>query len=386
MLDFSHLERPFILDGATGTRLQMLGLPQGVLPARWILDHPETIRTVQRSYAEAGSVAVFAPTFCTTRADLKKYGERGSVRDMNRQLVELSREAAPGLFVGGDMAPAGLPLPPMGDTSFDELLDVYTEQAAALEEAGVDFFAVETQMSLLEARAALAAIRSVSDKPAAVSFSCGGSGRTLYGGDLAAILLVLQGMGAAAFGINCCGELPVVERALRRMQPLAAVPLIAKPNAGLPVTENGRMEYRMPPGELAAAAPGFLAAGAALLGGCCGTDERHIAALAKAVEGLSVPAPASPKGEFYATESRYVEYSGKTAVAELPVTEDLEEDAEDAGDKGAEMLCLTLENKEQAEIVLECQGTLKLPLCLRCPDEELRAYFLRAYNGKPKII
>ena len=151
----SQLKKPFILDGATGTELQKLGMPQGVLPARWILDHPEAIRTVQRSYAEAGSMAVYAPTFCTTRADLKKYGEDISVRDINRQLVELSREAAPGLLVGGDIAPAGLPLPPMGETSFDELLDVYAEQAAALEEAGVDFFAVETQMSLVEARAAL---------------------------------------------------------------------------------------------------------------------------------------------------------------------------------------------------------------------------------------
>ena len=99
-----------------------------------------------------------------------------------------------------------------------------------------------------------------------------------------------------------------------------------------------------------------------------------------------MPAPASPGGEFYATESRFLEYTGKTAVAEIPVTEDLEEDAEDALDKGAEMLCLTLEDEEQADLVTECQNALKLPLCLRCPDDGLRAYFLRAYNGKPKIV
>lgn len=386
MLDLQKLSSPLLLDGVVGTRLQRLGMQRGVCTAKWILDHPKALLDIQRSYAAAGSAALYAPTFGVTRIELQKYGIRDSVRDMNRHIVELSREAAPGLLVGGDMSPTGLSAPPLGTASFAELIDVFSEQAAALEEAGVDFFVPETQMSLFEARAAFLAIQSVSKKPIVVSFACGSSGRGLYGGNLTAILLVFQQLGAAAFGINCCGDLRLIERLLREAQPYAEIPLLAKPNAGLPVLENGETVFPMTPEELAASAPAFVAAGAVLLGGCCGTDERHIAALRDAIRDLCVSAPAPKTGETYASEYRFVEYTDRTAVEQIAVTENLEEDAADAAEKGAEMLCLALEDKEAADAVLEHQNALKLPLCIRCPDRNLLAEFLRMYNGKPKIL
>jgi 5-methyltetrahydrofolate--homocysteine methyltransferase len=385
MLDLQKRTSPFLLDGVVGTRLQKRGMPRGVCTAKWILEHPKDLLDIQRSYAEAGSEAVYAPTFGVTRVELQRYGIRDSVHDMNRHLVELSREAVPGLLLGGDLSPTGLSAPPAGTATFAELFDVFSEQAAALEEAGVDFFVAETQMSLFEARAAFLAVQSVSKKPVLVSFACGSSGRGIYGGNLTAILLVFQQMGAAAFGINCCGDLELIGRLLREMQLYAEIPLLAKPNAGLPVLKDGETVFPMAPEELAAAAPGFVGAGAALLGGCCGTDDRHIAALRDAICDLHVHAPAPQAGETYASEYRFVHFSSQTAVERIPVTDNLEEDASDALEKGAEMLYLELSDIKAVRTLLERQSALKLPLWVHCPDGEIRAEFLRLYNGKPKI-
>ena len=232
---------PIILDGATGTQLMKLGMPAGISAEKWILEKPDSIKKIQRAYVENGSQAVYAPTFETNRVGIKKHGMNESVKDLCLKLVTLSKEAVDGrALVGGDIAPTGLQLFPMGTTGFDELVDIYTEQAQALEEAGVDFFGVETQMSLAEARAAVIAIKSVSDKPIAVSFSCGSTGRTLFGGDLTAGLLSLSEMGIDAYGINCNGDLKLISSLLADMKIYSNLPLIAKPNAGLPELVDGK--------------------------------------------------------------------------------------------------------------------------------------------------
>ncbi|MDO4749565.1 MAG: homocysteine S-methyltransferase family protein [Eubacteriales bacterium] len=385
MFRLDNFRRPVILDGATGTRLQVLGLPAGVCASQWILQNPEAMKTVHGSYIRAGSDAVYAPTFGVTRPELERHGVTTGVRDTVLRLVELARDGAPGLAIGGDMSPTGLPLPPLGETEFDELVEIFTEQAAALEEACVDFFVLETQMALWETRAAFQAVRNVSKKPVLVSFATD-TGRSLYGGDMGALLLIMQEMGASAFGINCCGDMAIVEQTLQSLRPLARIPLIAKPNAGKPVTENGRAVYRMEPETLAEAGVRFARAGAAFLGGCCGTDDTHIAALRAAVEGIAPTAPAPEPGEYYACEYGYVRYTDQTKVAEIEITDDLEDDADDARYDGAEMISLTMENEEDAELVLESQTALKLPLCVRFADRDLQTRFLREYAGFPKIL
>jgi len=167
---------------------------------------------------------------------------------------------------------------------------------------------------------------------------------------------------------------------------MARIPLLAKPNAGKPAVEDGRTVYRMTPEELAEAGLRFAAAGAALLGGCCGTDERHIAALRAATETVVPAAPDPEPGEYYACEAAAVRYTEKTAIAELAVTEDLEDDADDARSEGAEMLSLTLESEEDVELVLESQSALKLPLCIKFGAGAPRERFLREYAGLPKIL
>ncbi|MBR5519136.1 MAG: homocysteine S-methyltransferase family protein, partial [Clostridia bacterium] len=165
-MDLLNRSVPVILDGATGMNLQKAGMPAGVCPEQWVLEHPDVLRALQRAFVQAGSNAVYAPTFGANRVKLKKYGLENRLAEMNRELVALSRSAVgEGVAVGGDMTSLGLFIEPFGTTSFEEVVEIYREQAEALEAAGVDFFIVETIMQLFEARAAILAIRSVSDKP-----------------------------------------------------------------------------------------------------------------------------------------------------------------------------------------------------------------------------
>ena len=178
--------RILCLDGATGTNLMAAGMPLGVCPEQWILEHPETLIDLQVSFLEAGTNILYAPTFTCNRIKLKEYHLEDRTSKMNRQLVQLSKEAVRRCnergYVAGDMTMTGRQLYPIGDLPFEELVDVYKEQAAALLEAGVDLIVVETMMSLQESRAALIAIRELSeDIPVIVSLTFREDGKTLFG-------------------------------------------------------------------------------------------------------------------------------------------------------------------------------------------------------------
>ena len=157
--------RPVILDGATGMNLQKAGMPAGVCPEQWTLEHPDVLKTLQRAFVQAGSNAVYAPTFGANRVKLRQYGLEGRTAEMNRALVALSRKAVgDGVAVGGDMASLGLFIEPFGDASFADIVEIYREQAQALADAGVDFFVAETLMQLFEAGIVLAVSRQNDNK------------------------------------------------------------------------------------------------------------------------------------------------------------------------------------------------------------------------------
>ena len=144
---------PIILDGATGTNLMEAGMPIGVCPEQWVMEHPEVLLKMQREYVEAGSHIVYAPTFTGNRIKLEEYGLQDRLVEINTTLVKLSKQAVDGkALVAGDMTMTGQQLFPMGELMFEELVDVYKEQAGVLAEAGVDLFVVETMMSLQECR------------------------------------------------------------------------------------------------------------------------------------------------------------------------------------------------------------------------------------------
>ena len=383
--DFRNPTRPMVLDGATGTQLQKRGMPAGCCSELWLLEHPAAILDLQRRYVQAGADLIYAPTFGANRETLSRHGCANRVRELNLRLVELSREAAEGkTLVGGDLSSTGLMLPPMGDTSFEELVDIFTEQAAALAEAGVDFFAVETQTSLAESRAIVAAVRGVSDKPILNSFPMGPTGRTLHGGDLRGILVSMEAMGVDAFGVNCTGDLPLLTEKLVAMAPLTALPLIAKPNAGMPKVENGQTIYNLPAEAMAEAARQYISAGAGFLGGCCGTGEEHIAAI-RAVAETAKFAPRTVAETWYGCEFAAVSESAAKAAVEVKADEDFEDEARDAIDDGAPMLYVEISDEDALDEVLDAQHAVKAPLWVSIADDDLRCRFLREYNGKAKM-
>ena len=298
-----------ILDGATGSNLQRAGMPTGVCPEQWILEHPQALIDLQRAYVQAGTDIVYAPTFTASRIKLEEYGLQDQLEQMNRALVALSKEAVAGsgALVAGDLTMTGKQLAPIGDLPFETLVGVYKEQAAVLADAGVDLFIVETMMSLQETRAALIAIREVCDLPVMASLTYESDGRTLYGTDAKTAMVVLQSLGADAVGLNCSTGPAEMVSAVEQMREIANIPVLAKPNAGLPELEDGETVYRMTPEEFATAGATLVEAGASIVGGCCGTTPAHIKALADAVKHLPVPEVSTEKKRLLATERGVLE-------------------------------------------------------------------------------
>ena len=296
--DFRQLtqSRLLILDGATGTELAKRGLPAGCCPEAWILEHPDAIIDLQNRYADAGSNIVYAPTFGVNRHKLANFGLENQVADMNRRLVRLSREAVRGrALVFGDLAPTGLMVEPVaGGAPFESIVDIYKEQIAALLEAGVDGFAIETMLDIQEARAALIAVRELApDLPALVTLTFEPDGRTLTGTTPEAAVVTLQALGADAIGCNCSSGPADMARIIAAMHPYANVPLVAKPNAGLPHIVDGKTLFDMDAPAFAAHVQTLAQAGAALIGGCCGTTPDHIRLAAQAAASCPPPCRAA---------------------------------------------------------------------------------------------
>ena len=301
-------ERPLILDGATGSNLQKAGMPAGVCPELWILEHPDVFLDLQRAYVRAGSDILYAPTFSGNRIKLSEYGIGDRVAEINKGLVKLSRQAAEGkALVAGDMTMTGQSLAPVGTMEIEELIDVYREQASCLVDAGVDLFVIETMMSLGETRAAVLGIREVTDLPIIASLTFQEDGRTLYGTDPVTAVVVLQSLGADVIGVNCSTGPEEMIPVVRQMREYAKVPLLAKPNAGLPVLVDGKTVYPMEADEFASYGPEFIKSGVSLIGGCCGTGPDHIAALSEALKGMKPLEPDNRHPSVLASERHFQE-------------------------------------------------------------------------------
>ena len=271
---------PIFLDGATGTNLMKAGMPAGVCPEDWILKQRDVMIDLQRRYALSGSDIVYAPTFTASRIKLKEYGLEDKLVEMNTALVQLSKEAVEGkALVAGDITMTGRQLQPVGDLSFEELIDVYKEQIKVLDEAGVDLLVVETMMSLQECRAAMIAAKEVSDLPVMVTLTFEGDGKTLYGTTPECAAVVLESLGAVAVGANCSTGPDKMAAVIKKMAEVTTIPIIAKPNAGMPSVVDGQTIYDMKPSEFATDMELLLNSGASIIGGCCGSSPDFIKAL-----------------------------------------------------------------------------------------------------------
>lgn len=288
--DFTALlsKGPVILDGATGSNLLKMGMPRGIPTELWVEEHPEVIKQLQRAYLEAGSQIIYAPTFLANRIGLKGHGIpeqhlTDKVRSLNQRLVSYTQDAVQGkALVAGDIGGTGSFMQPYGPLTYEELLACYTEQISCLVEAGVDVLVVETMISLDETMVVLDAAASVCDLPILVSLTCEADGSLFFGGNIFDATAALAEIGASAVGCNCSVGPDQLEAVISTIASQVQVPVIAKPNAGMPViTETGDAVYSMGAEDFGAHMKKLKNAGASVLGGCCGTNPDYIKALVK---------------------------------------------------------------------------------------------------------
>lgn len=401
---------PIILDGATGTNLMKAGMPVGVCPEQWILEHPDVMLQLQKEYVEAGSNILYAPTFTANRIKLEEYELQDNLVEMNQKLVAISKEAADGkALVAGDLTMTGQQLYPIGDMLFEELVDVYKEQAGVLVEAGVDLFVVETMMSLQECRAAVIAIKEICDLPIMVSLTYNPDGRTLYGTDPATATVVLQSLGADCIGINCSTGPEDMIEPVKQMAAYATIPILAKPNAGLPELEGGVTVYKTTPEEFAACGKKLIEAGAHILGGCCGTTPAHIKALTDAVKGMKLQEPLQTARRVLTSERKLVEITldgsfkvigerinptGKKKLqAELREGSLglVREMALSQEENGADILDINMgmngidEKDMMLKTIYEVVTTVDCPLCIDSSHVDIIEAALRIYPGRALI-
>lgn len=403
-------ERPLILDGATGSNLQKAGMPTGVCPELWIMEHEEALIRLQEEYVEAGTDILYAPTFSGNREKLKEYGLSDRTEEINKRLVAISKKAAKDrALVAGDMTMTGVALEPVGPMKLEELIDIYKEQARCLFEAGVDLFVVETMMSLAETRAAVIAIKEVCDLPVIASMTFQEDGRTLYGTDPVTAVVVLQSIGADVIGVNCSTGPEQMLPVVRKMKEYADVPLLVKPNAGLPELVEGETIYPMSAEEFASFGPAFVEAGAGLLGGCCGTTPEHIAQLAGRVRGLATVPPENrhpimlaserksqeilPDGPFLVIGERINPTGKKRLQQELREgrLDLVEEMAEEQEELGAHILDINMgtngidEKEMMLKAIQKVSMVSDLPLCIDTSYVEVMEAALRAYPGRALV-
>lgn len=406
-------QKILVLDGATGTNLQKAGMPTGVCPEKWVLEHPDVLVNLQMDYINAGSNIIYASTFSGNRIKLEEYGLEKRLDEINKKLVALSKEAVAKTgyraYIAGDLTMTGRQLYPIGTMQLEELIDVYKEQIKSLVGAGVDLLVVETMMSLAEARAALIAAKETCDLPVIVSMTYNEDGRTLYGTDPATAVVVLQSLGADAIGVNCSTGPEEMVPLVEMMARYSNIPILAKPNAGMPELIDGETVYAMTPEEFAEAGRKLVAAGASLVGGCCGTTKEHITALAQTVRLMEVPEISDKKRRLLASERQTLEIdidgsflvvgerinpTGKKMLQQQLREGNLDlviQMAEEQEEKGAAVLDINVgmnginEDEMMQKVIYEVTGTVNLPLCIDSSHVDVIEHALRIYPGRALI-
>ena len=417
--EFSTLSKDHILylDGATGSNLVKAGMPSGVCPEQWILEHRDVMLKLQKDYVQAGTNILYAPTFTANRVKLAEYHLEKNMSAMIHELVAISREAAassPGhtVLVAGDLTMTGEQLKPMGKMELEELIDIYKEQILSMVDAGVDLLVVETMMSLAETRAALIAAKEVCDLPVIATLTFEADGRTLFGTDAKTAAIVLESLGASAIGANCSTGPAQMESIISDMVTHTRIPVIAKPNAGLPfLDENGNTCYNMEAEEFTEEMEVLVNAGATILGGCCGTTPEFIRQIHDRF-GTEAKATAArrPEGIRYLTSERIthsfgledgffvvgerINPTGKKALqAQLKEGsfEKVIQFAEEQEACGAKVLDINMgmsgidEKASMLRALEEVSGVTNLPLSLDSSYVEVLEAALRHYPGRALV-
>ena len=417
--EFITLSKDHILylDGATGSNLVKAGMPSGVCPEQWILEHQDVMLQLQKDYVQAGTNILYAPTFTANRVKLAEYHLEKNMTSMIRDLVAISKkavESTPGhpVYVAGDLTMTGEQLKPMGKMELETLIDIYKEQILCLVDAGADLLVVETMMSLAETRAALIAAKEVCDLPVIATLTFEADGRTLFGTDAKTAAIVLESLGASAIGANCSTGPAQMESIISEMVSHTRIPVIAKPNAGLPfLDENGTTCYNMEAEEFAEEMEVLVNAGATILGGCCGTTPEFIRQIHERFgTDAKVAASRRPDGIRYLTSERIthsfglddgffvvgerINPTGKKALqAQLREGsfEKVIQFAEEQEACGAKVLDINMgmsgidEKASMLRALEEVSGVTNLPLSLDSSYVEVLEAALRNYPGRALV-
>ena len=404
------------LDGATGSNLVKRGMPAGVCPEQWILEHSEVMLALQKEYVQAGTDILYAPTFSANRKKLAEFGLADKQEEMIKGLVAISKKAALSadrpIYVAGDLTMTGEALKPVGTMELEELISIYKEQITCLAEAGVDLLVVETMMSLAEARAALIAAKEVCDLPVMVTLTFEQDGRTLYGTDAKTAGVVLESLGACAIGANCSTGPAKMKQIISDMASVTTIPIIAKPNAGLPtLNAEGNTCYSMDANAFVEEMKILVASGASVLGGCCGTTPEYIRRLKNEFcKDIHNCATRKPEGIRYLTSERRTVSFGlsdnfmivgerinptgkKLLQAQLREgsMEKVLQFAEEQEQGGAQILDVNMgmsgidEKEMMLRAIEEISGVSNLPLSLDSSYVEVLEAALRHYPGRALI-
>ena len=400
---------PFFLDGGMGTLLQARGLKPGEAPEKWGMSHPDVITEIQRSYYEAGSDMVLTNTFGVhpLRYSVEECGEmvRTAIAcaDKARKAISDGKER----FIALDLGPCGKLLKPLGNLDFEEAVQGFAEVVRFGVQYGADCVFIETMNDSAEARAALLAAKENSDLRVMVSCAYGADGKLMTGGTPESVVAMLEGLGADAVGVNCSlgpdALAPIVERYLAA----ASVPVLMKPNAGLPQEQNGKTVYNVGPEEFSADIVPLIEQGLRIIGGCCGTTPDFIRTVKKAAEGKIPPAIEPKEHTVIASRGHTVELgkdpmiigerinpTGKKRLRKALEEGDMAYVLNEAivqEEHGAEVLDVNVgtpgvdEPALLEQAVQELQAVTDLPLQLDTSDPEAMRRALRVYNGKALI-
>ncbi|MCR5654885.1 MAG: homocysteine S-methyltransferase family protein [Lachnospiraceae bacterium] len=399
------------LDGATGSNLMKAGMPVGVCPEQWILEHPDALVKLQSDYVAAGSNIVYAPTFTANRIKLAEYGFEDRLVEMNTELVKLSKKAVAGkALVAGDLTMTGKQLKPIGPLEFEELVDVYKEQIRALSDAGADLLIIETMMSLQETRACAIAAMEVCDLPVMATLTFETDGRTLFGSDPKSAAITLSHLHVDAIGANCSTGPDQMCAVISAMAEVTDIPLVAKPNAGLPSLDaDGNTVYDMDAETFSEEMRSIVEAGASVLGGCCGTSPAYIRLLVEKTRSLSCKRKEITGRHFLCSERQSLEFglddpfmivgerinpTGKKKLqaelreGKLDLVEQFAEEQEACGAKILDVNCgmSGIDEKETLIRVMEdVANVTNLPLSIDSSHVDVIEAALRRYPGRALI-
>ena len=397
------------LDGGMGTLLQAEGLAPGELPETWNIEHPEKVEAIHRRYYEAGSDVVLANTFGANVC--KFHDDRYTVEEVIRAGIANAKRAGEQIgketYVALDMGPTGKLVTPMGDLDFDDAYEAFAEAVRYGEKYGADLIHIETMSDTYEVKAAILAAKENSSLPVFVTMIFDERGKLLTGGDVPSVVAMLEGLRVDALGLNCGLGPKQMLPILNDLRRYTSLPIIVKPNAGLPKQKNGETYYDVEPDEFARIMQEVVKEGACVIGGCCGTTPEHIKKLVEECKDLPLreiekkhDTIVSSYGQAVILDDmpriigERINPTGKKKFKEALKNEDMDyilKEAITQQDKGAHILDVNVglpdidEVAMMEKVVKELQSVTSLPLQIDTVDGKAMERAMRIYNGKPMI-